>query len=506
MQPPKHPQESTLLATIFLLNAIEFLQAGMIAFGAGPIMGEIGASPEDFTIATVVYAVVAIGAIAKQGWFIERMGWRGFIQASVAVFVVGAAICAGSSSFAQYVTGRAVMGLGGAAFMTSARLMINLMPPSPRRFLGIKVFASALAIGNALAPWLASESISRERWPAIFWMLALIAVIAAVLGSTCLPTERTPEEQRSGAHPLVLAVLLGGSFLGLYRLQRATYDFFADPAPLLAGVAFAIAALLYFVHHQSGHTRPLLVLSRLAQARYLSGLALFTLCYMVLGANNYMLSALMQRALGYPWEVIGQVQSTGLMMALPAFWLMAMVLKRDPSPKKFYVVGFGALALFGVLLARLNSDAALWTDVMPAIAAYGVFIILVMATTALQAFSALQQDAQAFAHGQQLKNMLSQFGVAFGVASAALNLQWRSSEHIGVLNRHFDGSDAIFSHSVAQLAEQIGSAQGAQLALGQLVQQLNQQATLLASQDYFRFIIGFAVVGALVMALQRVLK
>ena len=77
----RHPREKTLLATIFVLNAIEFLQAGMIAFGAGPIMGEIGASPEEFTLATVVYAVVAIAAISKQGWLVERLGWRSLSSA-----------------------------------------------------------------------------------------------------------------------------------------------------------------------------------------------------------------------------------------------------------------------------------------------------------------------------------------------------------------------------------------------------------------------------------------
>jgi DHA2 family multidrug resistance protein len=510
MQAAKHPREATLLATIFVLNAIEFLQAGMIAFSAGPIMGEIGATPEDFTIATAVYAVVAMGAIAKQAWLVERLGWRTFIQASVAVFVIGAAVCASSGGFAQYLVGRAVMGMGGAAFMTSARMMVNLMPPSPRRFIGIKSFASALAIGNALAPWLASEAVSHERWPAIFGLLAVLAVVAAALGSVWLPTARTPVEQRSGTHQLMLFTLLGGSFLGLYALQRATYDFYADALPLLAGVALAGAALLYFVHHQSGHARPLLALGRLAQGRYLMGLMLFTLCYIVLGANNYMLPALMQRALGFPWEVIGEVQSAGLMIALPGFWVMALVLARFPAPKKFYVAGFGALALFGVLLARLNGEANLWTDVMPAIGAYGVFIILVMATTAMQAFLSLQHDAQAFANGQQLKNMLSQFGIAFGVAAAALGLQWRGSEHYAVLNRHFDSADAIFNHSVGQLAEQLTAAgqgaQAGQLALVQLVQQMNQQATLLASLDYFRFVIGFAVVAALGMMVQRVLK
>jgi len=48
-----------LLSTILLLTLLEFLQSGMIAFAAGPIMGEIGASPEEFSLTTVAYATAA---------------------------------------------------------------------------------------------------------------------------------------------------------------------------------------------------------------------------------------------------------------------------------------------------------------------------------------------------------------------------------------------------------------------------------------------------------------
>jgi MFS family permease len=509
MNPPKHPREATLLATIFLLNAIEFLQAGMIAFGAGPIMGEIGASPEEFTIVTAVYAVVAIAAISKQRWLIERMGWRRFVQASVAVFIIGAAICATSTSFPQFLAGRAVMGMGGAAFMTSARVMINLIPPSPRRFLGILVFASALAFGNGMAPWFASIAVSHDSWAGIFVLLAVLAAIAALLATIALPTELTPVEQRSQAHPLVLLTMLGGAFLSLYALQRASFDFFADAMPLLLAILVGTGALLYFARHQYDHERPLLVLKRLMIPRYLTGLAVFTLCYIVLGANNYMLPVLMQRALGFPWEVIGQVQSAGLIVALPTFWIMAVVLKKDPSPKKFYVAGFGFLMLSGLLLARLNNDAGLWTDVLPGIAAYGAFIIPVMATTALQTFLDLQRDEVAFANGQQLKNMLSQFGIAVGVAGAALGLQWRTSEHAAVLSQRFSTDDAVFSHLAGKLGEQFAASHGVQagqVAVATLAQQLNQQAALLSSIDYFGLLAVVALTGGLVMSVQRVMK
>ena len=94
---PRFPQ--LLFFTIFLLNAVEYLQSGMIAFGAGPIMGEIGAAPEEFSLISAVYACVAIAAIAKQRWFAERLGWRRFVVLSLVFFMAGAVVCATSTTY-----------------------------------------------------------------------------------------------------------------------------------------------------------------------------------------------------------------------------------------------------------------------------------------------------------------------------------------------------------------------------------------------------------------------
>jgi MFS family permease len=509
MSPAKHPHETGLLVCIFLLNAIEFLQGGMITFASGPILGEIGASPEEFTFATAVYAVVAIAAISKQMWVIERIGWRGFIQASVVVFVIGAAICATSTSFAQYLAGRVVMGLSGGPFLTSARLIVQMIPPSPRRFRGILAFAGGLAIGNGVAPWLASLAVSHGTWSGIFMLLAAIAVIAAGVATFALPAELVPVEKRSQAHPLMTLIMMAGTFLVLYALLRASYDFYADALPLVAAIVVGAGGLLYFAMHQHGHERPLLVVKRLMVPRYLAGMAVFTLGYMVLGANNYMLPVLMQGGLGFPWEVIGQVQTAGLIIAAPTFAVMAMVLKKNQSAKKFYVTGFTFLCLSGLVLMRLNPEAGLWTDVWPGIAIYGAFITPVMVTTALHSFMDLQGDAVAFANGQQLKNMLSQFGVSMGIAGAALGLQWRNTEHLSVLLQRFNADDVAFSSVAGQLGEQFAASHGAQapmVAIATLAQQLNQQAVLLSSLDYFGFLAVLGVAGAVMMMLQKVLK
>ena len=56
--------------------------------------------------------------------------------------------------------GRALMALGCASFMTAGRVLVNHIPPSPRRFTGIRFFAAGLAWGMAAGPcW------RRWRWP-----------------------------------------------------------------------------------------------------------------------------------------------------------------------------------------------------------------------------------------------------------------------------------------------------------------------------------------------------
>jgi len=509
MNAPRHPREAYLLAIIFILNLIEFLQTGMIVFCAGPIMGEIGASPEEFTLITATYAVVAIAAIAIMSWLVERLGWRLFVQSSVTLFVLGAVICGTSTGFIQFLVGRAVMGMGGAAFMTSSRLLINLMPPSPRRFLGIKVFASALTIGIGMAPWLASIFVESGHWNGIFMLLSVMAVLAFVLAQVALPTDLAPTDQRTEAHPWTLLVMSAGCFLCLITILRASYDFYTDTPPFLLSIFLGTIAVSIFVHHQMKHERPILSIKRLVQPRYLSGLAVFTACYIVLGANGYMLPMLLQRGLGFPWETVGYVEAAGLIVTLPVFWIVALIIPKRPAPLKFYLGGFGALALSGWLLMRITPEASLWIDVLPAIAVYGVFIILVMSTTALHTFSDLQRDEMAFNHGQQVKNMMSQFGVAFGIAVAALSTQWRFSMHLDALSAHFNSGDAVFTQTAGLLSEQFFSSQGAQtsqLIMATLVQQLNQQAVLVSSLDYFALLALCGLLMCVVMSVQRVLK
>jgi hypothetical protein len=236
---------------------------------------------------------------------------------------------------------------------------------------------------------------------------------------------------------------------------------------------------------------------------------LFTFCYTLMGATNYMLPAVLQRGLGFAWEAIGPVQAAGLAATVLTWAVMQLIVPKRPAAKKYYLIGFLALAIFGWRIGNLNPEADLWTDFVPALACYGVFVMLVLATTAMHTFREVQHHETVFSHAQQVKNMLAQFGASLGIAVATAGLQARTAAHYAVLNGHFVTGDPAYGQALQTLTQSLaqhGAAQPAAVAAASLAQTLAQQATLLAGLDYFRAVGFIGLAGAAVMLGQRVLK
>jgi len=499
-----------LLVIVFTLCGLEFLQSGMVAFASAPIRGEIEASPEEYSLVAALYACLAVVVIAKLHWFTERIGWRLYVMGSIALFILGAGLCSISQNLTEFTAGRLVMCLGGASFMTTARVLINLIPPGPARFTGIKVFATGLAAGTAAAPLLSSYAVAQDQWQAIFWILMLLALIPCAIAFMHLPKDPLEKEELTQSSPWTILTLAVSSFFILYTLQKSYYDFYSNTQIMLAFGAIGALALFSFFHFERHKEKPLLNVSRLTSARYVLGVCMFSFCYVVLGANNYVLPSFLQAGLGYSWETIGHFQAFGLAATLLTWFTMLKILPKYPAPRKFFLVGFSCLAGFGWLLMSITPSANLWQDILPALVLNGCFIMLVLATTAMQTFRDVAHEDELFTHAQQVKNMLGQIAMAVGTCVATIFMQWRSTVHYGNTSIRIANGDAAYNSSSDALSAffshypQITSAAGATLATQ--AQALSQQANILAGIDYFLVVIVVAVAGGIFIALQRVFR
>jgi DHA2 family multidrug resistance protein len=505
-------KQRILLWTIFFLTTLEFLQAGMIAFAASPIMGHTGTSPEEYSFITAAYACVAIITISKQRWIVERTGWRLYVWGSLIIFITGAVICASSETYHSLMAGRIIMAIGGASFMTTARVLVNLLPPSPLRFSGIKAFATGLAAGTALAPWLASVAVSEDTWAGIFFILIAIACIVFSISGFCLPRETPADKLKSDTHPFLLMWLAGGTFSILWVFQRSNYNFYSDTMILLTIAITGLSALFYFFGSMARYNgTPLLMVKTLfSNRRYMVGVLLFSFCYLILGINNYLIPQVLQTGLGYSWSTVGNWHALGLSSAFFAWLVMGKIMPKRPASKKFFVTGFLALAVYGYLMFRLTPTANIATYILPALLCNGIFIMLVMATTAVHTFREVQHNETVFAHAQQVKNMAAQFFMAMGITIATVGMQWRTTVHYAVMNTHITSANPHLQAALDTVsgiyAQHVSPVKANSMAFSWVAQTVKQQAVLLAGIDFYLMISLAGLLGAVIMGLQKMMK
>ena len=513
MPPPSTSTGSTrgprlLYLLIASLPFSDFLQTGIVAFSAAPVMGDLAASPEEYSSVATLYAVVAIGMIALHRQLLERLGWRRLMQGSSVFFAVGALVCGASDKLTSFALGRVLMALGCASFLTAGRVLVNHIPPSPQRFTGIKFFAAGLAWGGVAGPWLASAALAAQSWRLAFFALLAPAATIFILAGSTLTNTLTARVTANIPPPKSLLVVIGGSFLLLHALQRSNYDFFNDARLLYAGATLAVVALTAFIRLSRVDTAAPISFRPLAQRRYLLGLGVFALCYLLLGANNTMLPVLLQRVLGLPLEVVGRYMGIGSLAGVASWIVASRLLPRQPGPTRYYLVAFGALLFCGVQLASLSESANPWQSVVPALLCNSAFVILALSTTAMQTFQKLQHDEATFSHANQVKNMLAQFGVAAGTALATVGLQWRSSLHYARLGESLSTSNPALQPTLDALTRLFASTQDAAkapaMALAHVGLWLNQEATLMGALDYFSAVAVVAGLCLCAVALEGV--
>jgi MFS family permease len=495
-------RHALLLILVFCLTTTEFLQGTIVAINAVAIIGDLGASPEEFSLAATMYALVAVGAIYKQRWLVERLGWRLFTQISIAIFVAGLLVSSTGRSMAAFVVGRMLMAAGGATFVTVGRVIVNHIPASPRRFDGVRFFAYGLVAGSVLGPLIAVMALDHGSWRYAFWILGVPAVVMVALATAVLPDESAPVELRSEAHPTGLLLLMLGTFALLHALQRSSYDWFPDRSTILAWSLLAISLLVLYAFRERRRHRAPLQLARLGQGRYLLGVTAFTVAYMVMAGDNYVVPLLIRQGLGLPLQTVGLLLAAGAATGVVTWFFMARLMKRHTLSTPFYAVGFTCLTLYGVLLAHLTPQVHPWLHIAPVLMLHGMFVILVLATTAVQTYRNVQHDEAVFSTANQVKNMLGQFGTAAGIALATLVMQWRTAWHYDQFAQEIvrgrSGVDEMLAELTARFAATDAPLLAAQRALGYLQQQVAVQSTFMATTDYFW---GISALGLLCLLL-----
>ncbi|WP_027477461.1 MFS transporter [Curvibacter gracilis] len=455
--PRERPSTAAQLLALAAVTSVEFLENGLVLFGAGPIMAGAGVSASAFALVYAAYGAAAVFMLYKHQWLVERLGYRRFVALSLLVFGLGSGVCATSpadGSVLQLALGRLLQGLGGSTFFVAGRMLINELPPE-RRFQGLLTFVCALLGGTALAPLLAAALLGLGGWRALFWFGLVWAALVGWSARGCLPAQRSAPHERSQEHWGWLLVVLAG----VCGLQWVIQQIPVQQAGALSGRWLAVAGvstgvLSLFAWRQWGRERPLINYRGLVQQRYLVGLVFYALGYFLAGAMGLLLPWMLHQELGFSllatalWTSLGLCSSVGMALA------HIFVARRWPRHQGFMLSGVLLQALACLLLSQVQggSQGPAWSVLALCLGTVlsGLSLPLFIGPVAQGTF--LELPPAVFSHGYQVKNIVRQLSLSFSVALLTGLLHQLGEGHLAGLAGAVQGLGAWLGTPVAQPA------------------------------------------------------
>jgi Major Facilitator Superfamily len=183
----------------------------------------------------------------------DRLGRKGVLLVGLVVFGLGSYAGAASTTAAELIASRAVMGLGAAVmFPSTLSLLVNVFVERRERARAIGLWGATTGIGIATGPIVGGWLLQRFWWGSIFALLGAIAVAIIALVAVAVPTSRD-----AAAPPLDVAGL-GLSAVGMTVLvlgvieapdwgwgSRAALGTIAAGVLLLAGFVFVERRVRY---------------------------------------------------------------------------------------------------------------------------------------------------------------------------------------------------------------------------------------------------------------------
>ncbi len=254
-----------------------------IARGLGVSLGQAGLLVSARWLAGL--ATPAVVAVAGRGEGRRRLAITG-----LALFMVGAAVTAGTSVYIGALVGFVLMGVAKPAFDIAAQSYVADRTPYERRARYLAVleltWAGALLVGAPAAGWL----IDRLDWRAPFWVpaIAVIAVALAIwrmMDPDAAPSRAARGRLRVGREGAAL-LMVTGTFALAAELVFVVFGAWLEDSYGLSLLALGGTATIVGLSELAGEGAVLAFTDRLGKRRSVAiGLAVSVVCFGALAAE-----------------------------------------------------------------------------------------------------------------------------------------------------------------------------------------------------------------------------
>jgi DHA2 family multidrug resistance protein-like MFS transporter len=196
---------------------------------------KLHASESDLQWFSSVYLLVLAAAMLPAGLLGDRYGRKKVMLVALALFGIGSAACAVSTSSADFIAARVVLGCAGAGVIVMALSSLPVLFDEQERPKAVGVWSAANFLSLPIGPILGGWLLSHVWWGWVFLMNVPVVIVGLIATATLIPESRA--SRRPALDPVGMLSSVAGLIGVTYGLIEAGQHGWGNVRALVAIVA-----------------------------------------------------------------------------------------------------------------------------------------------------------------------------------------------------------------------------------------------------------------------------
>lgn len=454
------------------------------------IRGNLGATLSEAGWISTSYACANVVIIPLSAWLGHRFGRRNYFVFSLIGFTLASLLCGTATSLGMLIFARVLQGLAGGGLLAKAQSIVFEAFPVKERPIAQAIFGLGVIVGPAIGPVIGGWLTDNMGWRWIFFINLPLGILAVLMCTTFMPSDKPEEINRSGKVDWTGIGLLaiGLACFQVFLEEGQQDDWFESKFILTMAIASVIGVAL-FIWRELTTEHPAVDLRVLRYRSMIGGSLYSAVLGMGLYGIMFAVPIFVQDYLHYTALQSGLILAPG---AIASAIMMALYGKIGGKVSPRVMIFFGAIltSMTGFLLMDINPDTGtgqlFWPLIVRGFGSVMMFMPLSIATLGPLA----KKDIAA---GAGFYSLTRQLGSSIGIALITTMLARRQAEHRSVLVEHITDFRPQVGERMDLLtgafAQHSGSTHVAHdQALGLLDRIVSGQALLLSYEDIFTYV------------------
>jgi EmrB/QacA subfamily drug resistance transporter len=242
------------LGAVSLSVLVVGLDGTVLSVALPTLAAKLHASESELQWFSSSYLLVLAAAMLPAGLLGDRYGRKQVMLIALALFGLGSAACAASTSPADFIAARVLLGLAGAGVIVMALSALTVLFPEEERPKAIGIWSAANFLALPIGPILGGWLLSHVWWGWVFLMNVPVVVLGLIAVAALVPESRA--SRRPGLDPVGVASSVAGLVGVTYGLIGAGQHGWGDPVALASIIAGAFVLAGFFAWERRLSGRP----------------------------------------------------------------------------------------------------------------------------------------------------------------------------------------------------------------------------------------------------------